>query len=333
MKQGKRTFSGKRVRTVLRCACVLAVCLFAASCSFMGYTASSVDFSERPVAQLANYDGTVVVKTHNAWGNPPMRGMDLYSGDKVLVLDGSAGIRFADGSKIGLCRNSFVQITQEFQRWAPFRTARNLDRAAILYLGRLYFDLDKASARTHLSTPSMVFTMLSGKGNMAATPSQESFILLESAPSVFKVGEYKFGAGPVWTDAQANSSKLVQAVMEAEIAANQAAGAEEQYAAGSISAAQRAYSAAQARWTEANERLVSSSLLVTYHPEREVLAWAKRQQNAAQKDVDRALEDKNQAQKALDALEKAAQEQAAEEAARQELPQEEVLEMLLPESR
>jgi hypothetical protein len=323
---------GKRISTTLKCACVLAVCLFAASCSFMGYTASSVDFSERPVAQLDHYDGTVVIKTHNAWGNPPERGMSLYSGDKVLVLDGSAGIRFADGSRIGLCRNSFVQITQQFQRWAPFRTVRNLDRAAILYLGRLYFDLDKASARTHLSTPSMVFTMLSGKGNMAATPSQESLILLESAQSVFKVGEYKFGAGPIWTDAQANDNKLVQAVMEAEIAASQAADAEEQYAAGSISAAQRAYSAAQARWAEANERLVSSSLLVTYHPEREVLAWARRQQKAARLDLERTLEDKNQAQKALEALEKAAKEQAEEEAG-QSLPQEEVLEMLLPESR
>jgi hypothetical protein len=302
----------------------------------MGYTASSVDFSERPVAQLAHYDGSVVIKTHNSWGTPPMLGMSLYSGDKVMVLDGSAGIRFADGSRIGLCRNSLVQITQDFQRWAPFRTARQLDRAAILYMGRLYFDLDKAEARTHLSTTSMVFTMLNGKGNMAVDPEQKSFILLESAQSVFKVGEYKPGAGSAWADGPANESKLVQAVMEAEIAASQASIAEEEYAAGNISAVQRAFFAANSRWAEANERLVSSSQLVTYHPEREILAWAKRQQKAAQLDVDRALEEKNRAMKAVEALEKAreVEPQAAEqEAAGQGMPQEEVMEMLLPESR
>ncbi|MEW5736436.1 MAG: hypothetical protein AB1921_16445, partial [Thermodesulfobacteriota bacterium] len=318
----------------LKSAVLIALLLVLPSCAFMGYTAKDVSFTDRPVAKLLHQEGTVLVKTQGKWGALPETGMPLYSEDKVVTFNGAATIEFYDAQRIGICKNTNLQITQQIQKWVPFRTYRELDRGVVLLMGKMYFRTGKEKVLTHFITPTLVFSLFYGKGNLSLDSDENSYILLEKGMTTFKVGEYKYGIADLPSDVSADSSPVMQAALNADVAATQARLALDEVAAGRMSQAQADWYQAQAAEASAQEELACAELIELYNPERVVYTWSKKAVKQDKKKIKLAQEDKERAVAAgavAPSKEQPAEQAPAAEAPAAEAPAESVEEKPLPE--
>ncbi len=280
------------VLAAARLVLALGLCAMAFSCSFMGFRAEKQQNApERSIATLVHFTGTVVVKVHGRWGVMPVPDMPLYSGDKVITMDGTALIGFPDGARVSVCTNSNLEVTQDLEEWVPFRTRRFTDRGLILLCGRLFFQTGREKIQTHFITPATIFSVFYGRGNVSVDNDLKTWIVMDKGQSVFKIGDFKTGFAPLMTERRADQSPLLQAALAAEIAANQANLAAEEQAAGNMTAAQKAWYTAQREEKSAEELYAASDVLDIYHPDQFVLARARRDKRTAKKimaEADRA---------------------------------------------
>ncbi|MBI5844713.1 MAG: hypothetical protein HZB23_08600 [Deltaproteobacteria bacterium] len=275
----------KAKRTVAATAFILVaffLCAMLTSCSFMGYRAKPQEVApERPIAKLVHHTGTVILKVRGKWGVLPTPNLPLYSGDKIVTLDGTALIGYPDGARVSLCTDSNLTITQQLQEWTPFRTKRFIDRNFVLLAGRLFFQTGREKIQHHFITPQTIIGVFFGRGNVSVDSKQKTWIIMDKGRAIFKIGEYKKGFAPLVSQAKADKAPLLQAVLAAEIASSQAELAAEENEAGNMSAAQKSWYMAQRDEKSALEVIKAASILEKYHPEAFTLKWARREMKMA----------------------------------------------------
>jgi hypothetical protein len=73
---------------------------------------SSAFSQEKPIARLADFSGTVLVKSQGSWGVKPVKDLPLYSMDKLVTRIGTATIVFNDGGTVNINNNSNLLINE-----------------------------------------------------------------------------------------------------------------------------------------------------------------------------------------------------------------------------
>ncbi len=261
--------------------------------------------SGKAIATLAFFSGTVLVKTNGAWGALPRFGTLLYSGDKVVTQEGSALILFNDGTRVGLCKNSHVQIDVRQEKKAWFRTIRNRHQEALLYMGQLFFDNRQTDNLMHVLTPSFIGTVENGLGNLSINYKKENYILFEEGGWdfylpigwSFHIGEFRMGLAGIISDKRADKNPVQAAAFAADAAMAQADSAREEFSAGLISEAQKDWMVAKAAEMTAQEAFVSADVVYRRHPDPWMMenaewerAYAKQEKAVAVKALELAVE-------------------------------------------
>ena len=69
-------------------------------------------YADNAIAKLSNFSGTVLIKSHGAWGVEPKLNLPIYSEDRVVTRIGNATITFSDGATLEIKNNSNILIEE-----------------------------------------------------------------------------------------------------------------------------------------------------------------------------------------------------------------------------
>jgi hypothetical protein len=108
------------------------------------------------VARLTDFSGIVIVRSQGSWEAEPLKGLPLYSGDKVVTRVGQATVVFEDGAIMKIADNSNVGIEETEEKKSYVSRARAVKRRIRLMLGRFFFKTGTSKRKTVLETPTAV---------------------------------------------------------------------------------------------------------------------------------------------------------------------------------
>jgi hypothetical protein len=246
---------------------------------------------EKPIARLADFSGTVLVKSQGSWGVKPVKNLPLYSMDKLVTRIGNATIVFNDGATVNIKNNSNLLINEQEKTKGLVKT---VERHIMLFLGRLNFKTGKSAVETRFETTRAVIGIRGTAGILSIGADGKTYIYFSEGGAKYILGEFIRGIAKPVRVALADKNPIQRATFVAKAAIDQVARTEKMVAAGKMTAAQLDLAKAIAKETSALETLtLAESMLGS--PDKKQVEWAKQQITTAKEKIKEAKKDQKNA--------------------------------------
>jgi hypothetical protein len=253
---------------------------------------SSAFSQEKPIARLADFSGTVLVKSQGSWGVKPIKDLPLYSMDKLVTRIGTATIVFNDGGTVNINNNSNLLINEmETKEGLTTKVVRHI----MLFLGRLDFKTGKSSeVETRFETTRAIIGIRGTAGILSIGVDGKTYIYFSEGGAKYILGEFIRGIAKPVRVALADKNPIQSATFVAKAAIDQVARTEKMVAAGKMPAAQLDLAKAIAKETSALETLtLAESMLGS--PDKKQVEWAKQQITTAKEKIKEAKKEQKNA--------------------------------------
>lgn len=233
-------------------------------------------YADNAIAKLTNFSGTVLIKSHGAWGVEPKLNLPLYSDDRVVTRIGNATITFSDGATLKMKPNSNLLIQEREKEADLLGKAKIIERRVLLFLGKLFFKTGRAEVETRFETSTAVIGIRGTAGILSISEDGETYIKFTEGRAAFFIGDFIEGVAKDVPVEIASLSPVQRASFVANAAADQLRRTEEKFAEGLVSKTQVDLAHAIVAETAAREISTHSKALLI-SPDPEVVDAAKQQ--------------------------------------------------------
>jgi len=248
-------------------------------------------YADNAIAKLTNFSGTVLIKSHRAWGVEPKLNLPLYSQDKVVTRVGSATITFNDGATLEIKNNSNILIEEREKEKGLTIKVKAIERRVLLFLGKLMFKTGKEKVETRFETATAVIGIRGTAGILSISAEGKTYIKFTEGAAAYTIGQFIEGVAIDVPVKMADLNPVQRATFVANAAADQLTRTEAKFAAGLVPQAQVALAKAIADEVSAWELLAYGEYLLE-SPDAAVVEGARRRIINARK----AIEDAKKAQ-------------------------------------
>ncbi|MCK4827525.1 FecR domain-containing protein, partial [bacterium] len=248
-------------------------------------------YADNAIAKLTNFSGTVLIKSHGAWGVEPKLNLPLYSEDKVVTRIGNATITFNDGAVLKIKNNSNILIEEREKEKGLTRKVKAIERRVLLFLGKLMFKTGKEKVETRFETSTAVLGIRGTAGILSIGPDGRTYIHFTEGAAAYLIGDFIEGVAIDVPVKMADLNPVQRATFVANAAADQLTRTEAKFVAGLVPQAQVALAKAIADEVSARELLAYGEYLLE-SPDAAVVEGARKQIIDAKK----AIEDAKKAQ-------------------------------------
>ena len=246
---------------------------------------------EKPIAKLAEFSGTVLIKSQGSWGVAPVKGLPLYSMDKLVTRIGNATIVFNDGATVNIKNNSNLLINEQEKTKGLVKT---VERHILLFLGRFNFKTGKSDIETRFETTRAVIGIRGTAGILSIGADGNTYIYFSEGEAKYILGDFIRGIAKEVSVALADQSPAQRATFVAKAAIDQVGRTEKMVAAGKMPPSQLDLAKAMAKETSALETLTLAQSMLT-SPDKKRIEWAKEQIKAAKETIKEAKEEQKNA--------------------------------------
>jgi hypothetical protein len=245
----------------------------------------------KPIAKLAEFSGTVLIKSQGSWGVKPAKDLPLYSMDKLVTRVGEATIVFNDGATVNIKNNSNLLINEmETKEGLTTKVVRHI----MLFLGRLNFKTGKPSVETRFETTRAVIGIRGTAGILSIGADGKTYIYFSEGGAKYILGEFIRGIAKPVRVALADKNPIQRATFVAKAAIDQVARTEKMVAAGKMPPVQLDLAKAIAKETSALETLTLAKDMLG-SPDKKQVEWAKQQITTAKETIKEAKKEQKNA--------------------------------------
>jgi len=248
-------------------------------------------FADSAIAKLTRFSGTVLIKSHGAWGVEPQMNLPLYAQDKVVTRVGSATITFNDGATLKIQNNSNVLIDERETEKGLTTKIKTIERRVLLFLGKLMFKTGKKKVETRFETSTAVIGIRGTAGILSISAEGKTYIKFTEGAAAYTIGQFIEGVAIDVPVKMADLNPVQRATFVANAAADQLKRTEAKFTAGLVPQSQVALARGIADEVSAWELLAHGESLLE-SPDAAVVEGARRQIRDARK----AIEDAKKAQ-------------------------------------
>jgi hypothetical protein len=246
---------------------------------------------EKPIAKLAEFSGTVLIKSRGSWGVKAVKGLPLYSMDKLVTRIGTATIVFNDGGTVNIKNNSNLMINEmETKEGLTTKVVRHI----MLFLGRLNFKTGKSAVETRFETTRAVIGIRGTAGILSIGADGKTYIYFSEGGAKYILGEFIRGIAKPVRVALADKNPIQRATFVAKAAIDQVARTEKMVAAGKMPPVQLDLAKAIAKETSALETLTLAKDMLG-SPDKKQVEWAKQQITTAKETIKEAKKEQKNA--------------------------------------
>ncbi|WP_028314463.1 hypothetical protein [Desulfatibacillum aliphaticivorans] len=233
---------------------------------------------EEPIGKVAVFSGEVILRGQDVWGGDVVVGLPIFSGDKIVTLDGSAELVFEDGTNVTLCRYSAVEFKQWTRKGLPLIQSDKTRRRFTLYAGKMWIETDYRQMRSEIAVPPMVSGLREDAGTtriaalISLDKNGEAFMSFDEGDRSFTIGPWKMGVAENVPPAAAKENEFIKKALAAKTAALVAQRASEKEDLDKAAAESlRKLAWIRANKASAEEALYSAKYLVDWTPDKQVL--------------------------------------------------------------
>jgi len=244
------------------------------------------------IAKLADFSGTVLIKSRGAWGIEPAKGLSLYSEDKVVTRIGSATVVFNDGAVLDIQNNSNVLLNEKQKGLA--KKAEIVKRRILLFLGKLFFKTGKTKLETRFETVTAVVGIRGTAGILSIAGDGRVYIQFTQGKGAYFVGDLLEGEAEGVPAYLADTNLIQKAAFLADTTAEQCKKAEQMAARGEITKEQFDWICANADLVSASEVITWANAFINSSPDPYVIEWAEDVLNEAKDEYEEAKEIKEE---------------------------------------
>ena len=246
---------------------------------------------DQPIARLADFSGTILIKSHGTWGTKPATDLPLYSMDKLVTRIGNATISFNDGATINITNNSNLLINE---REKTKGLATIIERHIMLFLGKLNFKTGKSNVETRFETTRAVIGIRGTAGILSIGADGNTYIYFSEGEAKYILGDFIRGIAKDVSAYLADQNPGQRATFVAKAATDQVRRTEKMVAAKKMPPAQLALAKAIAKETSALEMLTLAESMLS-SPDKKRVEWAKEQIIKAKETIEEAKKDQKNA--------------------------------------
>jgi hypothetical protein len=250
---------------------------------------------EKPIAQLADFSGTVLIQSRGEWGVKPQKNLPLYSRDKVVTRIGIATIIFADGATIDIKNNSNLLIREREKEKGIIKKVKIVERHILLFLGKMFFKTGTGQVQTQFETEKTVIGLRGTAGILSVGPDGEIYIEFTEGEAKFSIGEYVYGVAKDVPANLADKNPIQRASYLAHAAYEKCNEDKAKAFRNEISPDQAEWSCARARELAAQEIITWTTVLIENNPYPETVEWAEQINEEAEVVSEDAQEAQSQA--------------------------------------
>lgn len=258
---------------------------------FAVFLPEQVFSSEKSVARLTEFSGTVLIKSQGSWGLEPKKDFQLYSKDKVVTRKGNATVVFNDGAIIKLNDNSNMLIMEKEEEKGFFRKVMFNKRSLRLLVGKLSFvtgKIGKIKTETTFETATAVCGIRGTSGILSIAVDNQNYLKFIEGEAKFIVGKFITGVAEPVPSKIADAHPAQRVVFKAKAAAVKAVKASIQVKTGEISKAQGDLIKAFAEEAAGREVKIQATIVAQNNPDKGVVAQAQASIVRAEKLIENA---------------------------------------------
>jgi len=249
---------------------------------------------EKPIAKLADFSGTVLIKSQDSWGKTPVKDLPLYSMDKLVTRIGSATIVFNDGATVSIKNNSNILINEQEKSKGLVKI---IERHIMLFLGKLNFKTGKkgkSNIETRFETTRAVIGIRGTAGILSIGADGKTYIYFSEGEAKYILGDFVRGIAKDVRDYLADQNPGQRATFVAKAATDQVRRTEKMVAAGKMPPSQLDLAKAIAKETSALEMLTLAESMLS-SPDKKRIEWAKEQITKAKETIKEAKKEQKNA--------------------------------------
>jgi hypothetical protein len=259
--------------------------------SIIFFIPSSAFSQEKPIARLADFSGTVLIKSQDSWGVEPVKNLPLYSMDKLVTRTGNATIIFNDGATVTITNNSNLLINEREKKKG---LATIIERHIMLFLGKLNFKTGKSNVETRFETTRAVIGIRGTAGILSIGADGKTYIYFSEGEAKYILGDFIRGIAKDVQAYLADQNAGQRATFVAKAATDQVRRTEKMVAAGKMSPPQLDLAKAIAKETSALEMLTLAESMLS-SPDKKRVEWAKEQITTAKETIKEAKKEQKNA--------------------------------------
>ena len=237
--------------------------------------------AESSIGAISSFSGEVLVRTQGAWGGKPVPGLPLFSGDKVVAVDGTAELSFLDGTRLVMCRSSVLEIKQWTDKGLPIIKSDLTRRRFTLFMGKIWIDTDYDKMRTEVATPSLTVGLRGDDGDsgisviVSIDKSGDNYLSFDQGARGFTLGEWEPGIADNLNPKLARRRQFLLNAQLTDLAFNVAQNLDSSENDDPVPQALKDLAWARAKSSAAKDATFCSKFLLQWNADRVVLADAK----------------------------------------------------------
>ena len=262
--------------------------------SIIFFIPASAFSQEKPIAKLADFSGTVLIKSQDSWGVKPVKDLPLYSMDKLVTRVGTATIVFNDGATVNIKNNSNLLINEQEKKKGLVTT---IERHILLFLGKFNFKTGKSgksNVETRFETTRAVIGIRGTAGILSIGADGNTYIYFSEGEAKYILGDFIRGIAKDVRVALADQNPAQRATFVAKAAIDQVSRTEKMVAEGKMPPSQLDLAKAMAKETSALETLTLAESMLT-SPDKKRVEWAKEQIKTAKETIEEAKKEQKDA--------------------------------------
>jgi hypothetical protein len=262
--------------------------------SIIFFIPASAFSQEKPIARLADFSGTVLIKSQGSWGVKPVKDLPLYSMDKLVTRVGNATIVFNDGGTINIKNNTNLLINEQEKKKGLVTI---IERHIMLFLGKLNFKTGKSgksNVETRFETTRAVIGIRGTAGILSIGADGKTYIYFSEGEAKYILGDFIRGIAKDVQAYLADQNPGQRATLVAKAATDQVTRTEKMVAAGKMPPSQLDLAKAIAKETSALEMLTLGESMLS-SPDKKRVEWAKEQILKAKETIKEAKKEQKNA--------------------------------------
>ena len=259
--------------------------------SIIFFIPASAFSQEKPIARLADFSGTVLIKSQDSWGVKPVKNLPLYSMDKLVTRIGNATIVFNDGATVTITNNSNLLINEREKKKGLVTT---IERHIMLFLGKLNFKTGKSNVETRFETTRAVIGIRGTAGILSIGADGNTYIYFSEGEAKYILGDFIRGIAKDVQAYLADQNPGQRATFVAKAATDQVRRTEKMVAAKKMPPSQLDLAKAIAKETSALEMLTLAESMLS-SPDKKRVEWANEQIIKARETIKEAKKEQKKA--------------------------------------
>jgi len=259
--------------------------------SIIFFIPASAFSQEKPIARLADFSGTVLIKSQDSWGVKPVKNLPLYSMDKLVTRIGNATIVFNDGATVTITNNSNLLINEREKKKGLVTI---IERHIMLFLGKLNFKTGKSNVETRFETTRAVIGIRGTAGILSIGADGNTYIYFSEGEAKYILGDFIRGIAKDVQAYLADQNPGQRATFVAKAATDQVRRTEKMVAAKKMPPSQLDLAKAIAKETSALEMLTLAESMLS-SPDKKRVEWANEQIIKARETIKEAKKEQKKA--------------------------------------